>query len=317
MLDMQIKHVHKTLTPTRTDLNLLALFDVVYRLRNLTAAGAELGLSQPAMSRALGRLRDTYGDPLFVRHQRGVQPTPLADHLAAPVAQALTLLRGAAEQPGFDPATTRRRFKLALSDIAERFFLPRLASQLARVAPGASVESVVIDSTDLAHELGVGAADMALGYLPALGKQVRMQRLFRESYVYVARKGHPAVRGRLTHEQLRNLPHVLVDPPGTLHAQAVERSLPRAKTGSPIAMRVRSFLCVGPIVEQSDLVAVVPNNLAQLVSQHVALQLIAPPRPIGSFDVSMAWHQRYHRDPAIEWLRECIAALQPLGGSQP
>jgi DNA-binding transcriptional LysR family regulator len=310
---MRTKHVNDARMPARLDLNLLALFDMVYRLRNLTAAGAELGLSQPAMSRALGRLRDTYRDPLFVRQQRGVQPTPLADHLAPPVAQALALLRGTAERPGFNPVTTSRRFKLALSDIAERFFLPRLASSLARVAPGASIESVVVDSADLAHELGAGAVDIAVGYLPALGKQVRTQRLLRERYVYVARKGHPEVRGRLTQEQVRSLPHVLVDPPGTLHAQAVEKMLLRAKARAQIALRVRSFLCVGPIVEQSDLVAVVPNNLAALVSQHVALQLVTPPRPIGHFDVSMAWHQRFHRDPAIEWLRGCVEGLQPVG----
>jgi DNA-binding transcriptional LysR family regulator len=306
---MRFTHVKNSSPAGRIDLNLLVLFEAVYRLKNLTAAGQELGLSQPAVSRALTRLRERYGDALFVRQQRGVQATPMADHLAAPVAQALALLRGSLQPPGFEPGRAQRPFHLAMSDIAERFFLPRLASHLQSHAPGVAVHSVAVESGELAQRLSVGAVDLALGYLPDLGKQVRTQRLFRERFVYVARPGHPVVQGRITREQLHDLPHVLADPPGTLHAQTVLRMLQRARTRSPVAMRVRSFLSVGPIVAGSDLVAAVPSNLARLVAQPTPLQIVEPPRPIGGFDVVMAWHQRYHRDPGIGWLRGELAAL--------
>jgi DNA-binding transcriptional LysR family regulator len=311
---MRFKHVSNDPASTRQtvarlDLNLLVLFDAVQRHRNLTAAGVELGLSQPAVSRGIGRLRQAYGEALFVRQQRGVQPTPLAEQLAPVVAQALALLRSTVERPGFVPAQSQRVFRLALSDIAERFFLPRLALLLSTRAPGVRLESVSFGSAELAERLGAGAADLALGYLPRLGKQVRLQRLFRERFVYVAREGHPALRGTPAGQALRQWPHVLVDPPGTQHAATVLALLQRLGAQDAVRLRVRSFLCVAPILEHSDLLAVLPSNLATLVSQNTRLTLGAPPRPIGSFDVSMAWHQRFHRDAALEWLRSQVQEL--------
>jgi DNA-binding transcriptional LysR family regulator len=302
---MRFKHVSNDPASTRQtvarlDLNLLVLFDAVQRHRNLTAAGVELGLSQPAVSRGIGRLRQAYGEALFVRQQRGVQPTPLAEQLAPVVAQALALLRSTVERPGFVPAQSQRVFRLALSDIAERFFLPRLALLLSTRAPGVRLESVSFGSAELAERLGAGAADLALGYLPRLGKQVRLQRLFRERFVYVVLRAGQA---------LRQWPHVLVDPPGTQHAATVLALLQRLGAQDAVRLRVRSFLCVAPILEHSDLLAVLPSNLATLVSQNTRLSLGAPPRPIGSFDVSMAWHQRFHRDAALEWLRSQVQEL--------
>jgi DNA-binding transcriptional LysR family regulator len=297
----------------RIDLNLLVLFEAIYRLRNLTIAGQEVGLSQPAVSRALGRLREFYGDTLFVRQQRGVQPTAAADRLAEPVMRALSLVREAVEKPEFDIHTSSRRFKLALSDIAERFFLPRLATKLLQIAPLISVESRAFETGELNELLRSGEIDMAVGYLPDLGKQIRTERLLRESYVHVARRGHSRLAGRISVEQVKTLPYVLVDPPGTLHAQAVRGMHKRMRSKAHPVLQVQSFFCVGPIVEQSDLIAVVPENLAKLVSQNLDLQLIAPPRQIGSFDITMAWHQRYHRDPGVEWLRRTFASLFPAG----
>jgi DNA-binding transcriptional LysR family regulator len=303
----------QTLNLNSVDLNLLVLFEAIYRLKNLTAAGHEIGLSQPAVSRGLGRLREIYGETLFIRQQRGVEPTTFAEQIAQPVAQALSLLRSTVAKPEFDSRTSKRQFKLVLSDIAERFFLPRLASTLFEIAPTISFDSLTYQTEELNERLRTGDVDMAVGYLPSLGKQVRMQRLLRENYVYVARREHSRLAGRISLEQIKTMPHVLVDPPGTLHAQAVLAMLKRIRSKAPIALRVQSFFCVGAIVEQSDLIAVIPNNLARLVSQHLDLQLIAPPRSIGSFDISIAWHQRYHRDPGIEWLREIFMDLYPGG----
>ncbi len=293
----------------RLDLHLLELFECVYRTRNLTAAGVRLGLSQPAVSRGLARLREAYADPLFVRQQRGVQPTPLADRLATPLAAALGMVRDTAEPLTFDASADRRHLRIAMSDIGERFFLPRLQERLAKAAPGVTLEAVSQTMPELAAGLASGEINLVAGFLPDLGKQVHQRRLFRERFIYIVRTGHPAVRKTLTREQLRELPHVLACPPGTPHAAAVERVLAGPRVRARIALRVRSFLCVAPIVIQTDLIAAVPSNLASLLAEHLDIQILESPVQIPGFDVSLAWHDRFHRDPAIEWLRDVFFDL--------
>jgi DNA-binding transcriptional LysR family regulator len=294
---------------SRIDLGLLELFDSVYRTRNLSAAAARLGLSQPAVSRGLARLRDAYDDELFVRQQRGVQATPFADHLAEPLGAALAIVRGTVEKPTFDPASDRRLFRISMSDIGERYFLPRMLSHLARVAPGVGVETVSAAMPELVTGLASGEIDQLVGFLPALGKQMHQLKLFHERFIYIAREGHPKVRGRLASEQIRDLLHVIANPPGTPHAATVERMLANPRVRGHVGLRVRSFLSVAPIVAQTDLVAVVPSNLAALVADALRLQLIELPLAIPGFDVSLAWHHRYHRDPAAEWLRSIFVDL--------
>lgn len=288
---------------SRVDLQLLELFDCIYRMRNLTAAGVEMGLSQPTVSRGLARLREAYGDALFLRQPRGVLPTPFCDSLAQPLGTALAIVRGTVERPRFDPESDRRHFRIAMSDIGERFFLPRLVSELAVSAPGVTCETVSPSRPELTEGLAGGDIDLVAGFLPPLGKQVRSQRLFQERFIYVVRREHPVVRGMLRKEQLRVLPHVIASPPGTPHALAVERVLTTGRVRVPVVLRVRSFLCVPPIVSQTDLVAAVPSNLAGMMAAALDLQLIESPLQIPGFDVSIAWHDRFHHDPAIEWLR--------------
>jgi DNA-binding transcriptional LysR family regulator len=190
-----------------------------------------------------------------------------------------------------------------MSDIGERFFLPRLVRHLAKEAPHVTIDAVSQALPQLKTGLESGNIDLVAGYLPDLGKQVRQQRLFREHFIYVARAAHPSIEGSLRREQLRNLPHVLASPPGTPHAAAVERVLTSPRVRATIALRVRSFLCIAPIVAETDLVAAMPSNLAALVATSLRLQRINSPVPIPGFDVSIGWHDRYHHDPAIEWLR--------------
>jgi DNA-binding transcriptional LysR family regulator len=296
------------------DLNLLELFECIWITRNLTAAGERLGLSQPAVSRGLARLRETYGDELFVRHRRGVEPTGFAKTLAEPVSTALAIVRKTIEKPRFSPLEDTRRFRVALSDIAERYFLPRLAAWFADHAPHISIDTVYVSREELLAGLDAGEIDLAIGFLPGLGKQVYEKRLFEEKYVYIARLGHPVVDGRLRVSQLRKLPHVVGSPEGTRHAAAVEKVLMGPKVRAVVSMKVGSFLSIAPIVAASNLVAVIPSNLAALVSEHVGLQLIEPPVHFPSFGVSMVWHRRFHTDPAGVWLREVF--IQHFGTSR-
>ncbi|MHB8478005.1 MAG: LysR family transcriptional regulator [Steroidobacteraceae bacterium] len=291
------------------DLNLLELFESIWRTRNLTATGMQLGLSQPTVSRGLARLRETYGDELFVREQRGVAPTPFAQTLSEPVPAALAIVRRTIEKPSFSPTTDSRRFRVALNDIGERFFLPRLATWLAENAPHVVIETVSPSREDLQTGLASGEIDLGVGFLPGLGKQVHQKRLFREKFIYIARLRHPTVDGQLLPAQLSKLPHVVGSPYGTAHAAAVEKVVTGPRVRAVVSMRVRSFLSIGPIVANSDLIAAVPSNLAALVSEHVALQLITPPVRFPGFDVSMVWHRRFHVDPAGAWLRRVFVDL--------
>ncbi len=291
------------------DLNLLELFDTVWRTRNLTAAGELLGLSQPAVSHGLAKLRRAYGDALFVRMQRGVEPTPFAAQIAPSVAEALRTVRATLAKPSFDAASTRRHFRIAMSDIGERFFVPRLWPRLAHDAPGVSCECLTPGLDELQHGLASGEIDLAVGFIPGLGTQVLHQTLFREQFVYVARQSHPLLARSRGVKALLRTPHVLASPPGTQHLAAVERVLMRRDVRAPVALRVRSFLCIGPIVAETDLVSPVPSNLARIIAEHLPLRLIEPPISLPAFDVRMYWHRRFDDDPALVWLRRLMVEM--------
>lgn len=293
------------------DLNLLELFDTIYRTRNVTVAGLRLGLSQSAVSYGLARLRDMYADALFVRMQRGVQPTPFADGLAEPVAQALEIVRGTLGRATFAPAQAKRPFRIAMSDIGERLFLPRLSDWLARSAPGVTVETVAPDMPRLLDGLASGEIDLATGFMPALGKQVHQHKLFDEHFVYLMRRRHPEYAPKLTLAQMRRLRHVIASPPGTEHAAAVEKVFAAPRVRAQVALRVSSFLSLAPIVASTDLVAPIPSNLAAVAAEHLSLHLCAPPVRLPGFEVCMYWHPRFHQDPASVWLRQAFMELFP------
>lgn len=291
------------------DLNLLELFDTVWRSRNLTAAGAQLGLSQPAVSHGLAKLRRAYGDQLFVRLQRGVEPTPFAVHIAPTVAEALRVVRATLAKPVFEPALAQRHFRIAMTDIGERFFMPTLWPRLAQQAPAVTCECLSPGLDELQHGLASGEIDLAVGFIPGLGPQVLHETLFNEQFVYVVRQQHPLLRRRQGRLQLMQTPHVLASPPGTQHLAAVEKVLMRRDVRAPIALRVRSFLSIGPIVADTDLVSPVPSNLAKLLAGHLPLQPVEPPIRLPSFELRQYWHRRFDEDPALAWLRQLMAAL--------
>jgi DNA-binding transcriptional LysR family regulator len=291
------------------DLNLLELFDITFRTRNLTATSVRLGLSQPAVSYGLAKLRKMYGDALFVRMQRGVQPTPIAVQLAGPIALALQTVRSTIKKVEFVPSEARRTFRVAMSDIGERYFLPRLARRLGVEAPHVTVETLSPGLAELTEGLVAGDIDLAIGFIPGMGKQMHGEGLFSEQFVYLMRNGHPAAENDLTAARIRNLRHVVAGPPGTRHLHAVEKVLTSPQVRAEIALHVRSFLCVGPILADSDLVGLVPSNLAALVANNLNLCVRRPKLKFPAFDIRMYWHRRFHQDPASGWLRKTVSDL--------
>lgn len=287
----------------RIDLNLLVVFDAIYRLRNLTAAGRTLGLSQPAMSHALDRLRSNFKDPLFVRMPRGLQPTPLAIDLAPALMEGLGTIRDGLERRAFDPAQSTRIFNLGMGDIAEVVQLPKLLHALRSKAPYVRLHTTQIPGPRLREALGDGEIDLATGYYEP-GGGCREVTLYEGEYACVLRADHPHVGAHLTLKQYKDAEHILVAPQSpSHHAQDIERALTSRAVNARIAVQISHFHGVMALVTGSDLIATIPKRLAQSMTQFANIKVLPPPIPLPKTKVSLYWHERFHREPGNEWLR--------------
>jgi DNA-binding transcriptional LysR family regulator len=291
------------------DLNLLRVFDAIATEGSVTVAAARIGLSQPAMSNALARLRNLFDDPLFVRTPRGMRPTPFAQQLAQPVREALRLIQGALQQhAGFDPLSSTNTFRFHMSDIGEMVFLPNLLARIKRDAPGVRIEVVRIPIKDVHAALEAGALDLAVGFLPGLTTGMRQQPLFREHYECMLRADHPLIGAKISAKQFREAAHVLVSYAGTGH-QVIEETFIREGLESRIAVRVPHFLVVPMILARTDLIVTVPSRVAALFAQTGNFNVLPLPLRMPSFEVRLHWHQRFHQDPANTWLRRLMTEL--------
>jgi DNA-binding transcriptional LysR family regulator len=290
------------------DLNLLRVFDAVLRDRSVTGAARHLGLTQPAVSNALARLRAQFEDALFVRTPSGMDATPFARELAEPVRQALALLESAlAHGPGFDPESATRAFRFYMSDLGQIEFLPPLVERAQRDAPGVRLEAVALEVEDIGDALATGALDIAVGFLPGLGPPVRRQPLFRDPYVCLMRADHPLVGRNLTKKQFLSASHALVSYKGG--HRVIEEALDRAGLARRIALRVPHFTVVPMVLERTDLILTLPLRIARVYERQGRFKFLPPPVPIPPADVAAHWHERFERDPGNRWLREMIREL--------
>jgi DNA-binding transcriptional LysR family regulator len=288
------------------DLNLLRVFDAVLRERGVTAAAAGLGLTQPAVSNALARLRGVFGDALFVRTPGGMDATPFARGLAEPVRQALALLESAlAHGPGFDPAAATRAFRFYMSDLGQIEFLPPLIERVQREAPGVRLEAVALEIEDIAAALAAGALDLAVGFLPGLAPPVRRRALFRDPYVCLMRADHPVKV--LSKKAFLRASHALVTYRGG--HRVVEEALERAGLARRIALRLPHFTVVPMVLERTDLVCTLPARVARVFERRGKLKSLPPPVAIPPADVGVHWHERFESDPGNRWLRELVVEL--------
>ncbi|MGZ3427399.1 MAG: LysR family transcriptional regulator, partial [Polyangia bacterium] len=248
------------------DLNLLLAFDALWTERNVTRAARRVGLTQSAMSHALGRLRAQFEDPLFQRTARGLSPTARAHALAPSVTQALTIVRRAVESPaGFAPSALERTFTVGTTDYGELSILPRLMARLLREAPGVRlVVRPAIGSGE--RDLLSGAHDLILGVARPEGDGIRGEVLFSDSMVTVLRAGHPAARRPLTLARFAAMPHVLVSPQGEGEA-AVDVALRERGLQRRIALRIPHFLSAPLVIAESDAVITLPERVARAVAR--------------------------------------------------
>jgi DNA-binding transcriptional LysR family regulator len=290
------------------DLELLAIFDEIYKTGNVTRAAANLGLPQSTVSLGLGRLRSHFNDRLFSRTARGMVPTPRAQNAIEDVRRAMQALQHAlADQPVFDPAGSEREFRVCMTDISEIVLLPRLLNHLREIGPGIRLDISKI-TQDSPAELADGSVDLAVGFMPHLEAGFYQQVLFDQSFVCLVAASHPRVRDTLSRDMLRQESHIRVLSSGTGHA-IVDKVLVAEGIERKIALKLPSFLGVARIVAQTELLAIVPHRYASEVAESVAVRLLPVPVALPGFQVKQHWHERYHADVSNRWLRQTVADL--------
>jgi DNA-binding transcriptional LysR family regulator len=302
------------------DLNLLRVLDVLLQEQSTTRAGARLGLSQPAVSAALGRLRAGLGDELLFRRGQGLQATEYALSLATPLRDILdrveTLIDGPAE---FDPATSQANFKISGSDFFAEMLMPALAEKLQVTAP--SVRVHLVDLVPDSYIDTLDRYDVHLALIPALDLPdwVEHRAVFRSSFSVIARAGHP----RLIRSGLQpgdvvpidlfcDLGHVLFSPEGNSKAMG-DAALAKLGRERRVVMTMPAFSGVYRAVAGSDLIALLPTALAHRVANTVGLEVFRPPMPVPTANLAMVWHRRVSASAPHRWLRDQIAdLLKPL-----
>ncbi|HSK41520.1 MAG TPA: LysR family transcriptional regulator [Arenibaculum sp.] len=293
----------------RIDLNLLRVFEAVADERGVTRAGERLGLSQSAVSNALGRLRDVFGDELFVRTPGGMEPTALALELAGPVRAALDQVRTAlALKVAFDPATARAEFPIGLSDEAEVVLAPPLVARLRVSAPGISPAFRHADRSQAIELLDAGAIQLALGVLPEAPSRMTRMILARDDFVCLMHARHPAAAGLLDLDAYLGWPHLLISATGA-RTGAVDRVLDAMGRRRHLAVVASHLAAAAPMLEGSDLLCTVPRRVGRVLAAGGALELRPVPLDLPPMRLSMLWHRRHDGQPAHAWLRRLVADL--------
>jgi molybdate transport repressor ModE-like protein len=300
----------------RIDLNLLLIFDAIYQEGSITRAATRLGLSQPAVSAALARLRDVIGDPLFVRTSGGVAPTERAKQIADPLEGALDAIRKLLQQQAaFDPITSERCFRILMLDLGEMNLLPRLLKHLSEIGSSLSVATTQISGEAQLEMLGRGSADIAFGFWPHLTEErgYRRQVLFTDRFACLARANHPRLSDPTTLDQLRTVSHIVVS--SREHSAGPLRPVVEAGDLRVVA-RIPHYLAVPLILEQSDLVVVMPARPAAVFARDPRFHVYELGFDLPPFDVCQYWHQRFDRDPGLRWLTKMVQSFLAEGPAE-
>ena len=294
------------------DLNLLVALDALLRERSVTRAATEVGLSQPAMSRVLARLRDLFDDPILVRTGRKMVPTARALAVAVPLGRSLEAIRRTLEPPAeFDPATAQREFILSAVDTTQAFVLPRLLEHLGRQAPGVEVTTGPLRSTSEAFaQLASANRDLAIGRFESPPDGIHSEILYPDQIVCLVRKGHPRVRGKLDMKRYLAESHLApesvsdVERPFTIDGLLAERGLTRR-----VACTVENLAMAPFVVARTDLLCSAPGRTITPFAEGLGVRVLDPPFETPGFDLHLAWHERNDRDPGHQWLRKTVLGL--------
>ncbi len=294
---------------SKIDLNLLVVFDAVMRQRNVTRAAASLGLSQSAVSGALGRLRAILRDPLLVRTARGVVPTARAERLAGPVRVALSSMeRALSDDAPFDPGTADRTFRVSSSDYGTLVLLPRLFARVAKVAPRVRLSVSALGTHDAPDDLLGGDLDLAIGVFRRLPAALRRRTLARERMACLVQRSR-ASRGAFEMDAYLRADHVLASAAGKTRG-SVDEALDRAGRTRRVVLVLPNWTAAADAVARRDLVLTLPERVARKLAASNRLAVRPAPRGISSeLVIEAIWHERRHHEPAHSWLREQVYAV--------
>jgi DNA-binding transcriptional LysR family regulator len=297
------------------DLNLLRVFDAVMSEQNLTRAADRLATTQPAVSNAMKRLRETLNDDLFTRGAHGMKPTSRAEELWPAVRVALSGLEAAITPDTFDLSETQSTFRLAMADLTASFLLPSVMRAIKEQAPGINVRMLALTTRDPRPLLLQGEVDIAIGSFPGVAAQlsdgqgeepsIHHERLYSGEYVCIMRKDHALAKGELSLDAYCDAHHALVSFSGRARGPADEvlASMGRARR---IALTVNQFFTVGHVVARSDLISIVPRHLISSIDTEGVLISKVLPFELPPVHVDMLWHERDTRHPAHQWLRAIL-----------
>ncbi|BBP84664.1 transcriptional regulator [Pseudomonas sp. Pc102] len=288
----------------RLDLNLLVTLDVLLAEHNVTRAAERLNFSQPSVSVHLAKLREIFDDPLLLPGPRGMRPTARAEELREPLRQALEALeRAVAPASPFDPAQARDTWRVAATDYGESAILLPVLAGLRAAAPGTRIAVVEMAPSRIARQAEIGDIDLAFHTVEGSPLNLRRRTLFAERYVLAGRAGHPRLKRRPTLKQFCTLDQVIVSPDGGGFSGVTDAVLAEHGLERRVVLSVPHFLFLRSVLESTDLVAMLPERL---VGNSGTLQVVDAPLEVPGYEMAMLWHERSHRDPAHQWLREQI-----------
>lgn len=289
----------------KIDLNLFVVFDAIYREGSLTAVARLLHLTQPAISNALARLRQTFDDQLFVRTPKGMVPTPLADNVIGDVRRALDLLgKSVGASAKFDPGTSQKQFRMAMNDMMEYLIMPNLLHQVSLQAPGIVMANFYQSRQQAAHELKAGTLDFVIEAQPVNAQDFGHRSLLDLRYVVAMRQGHPLATGSLTLDDYVSAQHIHISSrkKGRGHADVAIHRLGHKRS---ITLRSRHYLAAAEIISQSNLLWTAPELLARRAGLHIE----ELPFEVEPLQLHLYWNKSPAADPANRWMRELVLAI--------
>ena len=291
----------------KVDLNLFVVFDAIYTEANLTRAGQIIGITQPAVSNALARLRESFNDPLFVRTAQGMVPTPMAQNIINPVRSALALLRvSVQESRTFNPLQANKTFRISMTDLTEAVVLPPLFQRLRKQAPSVVVESLLSHRRETTSDLAAGRLDFAIDAPLNTDPQVRHVKLMEDRYVCAMRPAHPlAGQPSISLDEYLGLTHIHISTRRTGLGQ-VDLALGKMGLQRKITLRSQHYLMASNVLQHTDMVMTVPERFARRHALHfVALPL----NELPNVETHLYWHESTEQDPANRWMRELLIEL--------
>lgn len=292
------------------DLNLITTFVTLYETQSLTITAERLFVTQPSISYSLGKLREQFDDPLFVRNSQGMQPTRLAAQLYVGFKQAVRCVdESVAEARKFEPSHSSRQFRLALSDLGEMALLPRIMERLNALAPNIELEIVPLEIDQVGSWLSDGHIDAAICSRAVTGSGLAFKKLLSERYVCLLNAGHPRIHSSISMEQFLSEPHVLVTRTSG-HGMA-EDVLKNLGVKRRIKLRLPHFSVLPKLIPGTELLVILPSQIAKSFCEiplSTPLKMLELPFDVPAFEVSLYWHSRSTQSTGLRWFFEQIQA---------